>query len=98
MKMILIILFSIVAFFFAISTSQAMAVEEVPDVGPDYWSYDAIMYFKDKNVVAGYPDGLYRPDQKVTRAEFATIVTKALGLRDLSEITYTTYKAIDENH
>ncbi len=98
MKKFFIKLFSFIAIFFAMSTIQATAVEEFPDVGPDYWSYDAIMYFKDKNVLAGYPDGLYRPDQKVTRAEFATIVTKALGLRDLSEITYTTYKDIDENH
>ena len=32
------------------------------------------------NEVVGYPDGLYRPDQKVTRGEFATMVIKALGL------------------
>ena len=31
----------------------------------------------DFNVVVGYPDGNYRPDQQVTRAEFATMVVKA---------------------
>ncbi|MBQ7287600.1 MAG: S-layer homology domain-containing protein, partial [Candidatus Gastranaerophilales bacterium] len=37
-------------------------------------------FLTDKKVVVGYPDGLYRPDQKVTRGEFATMTIKALGL------------------
>ncbi len=98
MRKILIKLFGFIAVLFAFAALPASASQEFPDVGPDYWSYDAIMYFKDRNVLSGYPDGYYRPDQQVTRAEFATIVTKALGLRDLSEIRYTTYKDIDENH
>lgn len=98
MRKIFIKLFSLLAIFFAMAITPAKALQEFPDVGPDYWSYDAIMYFKDKNVLSGYPDGLYRPDQKVTRAEFATIVTKALGLRNINDITFTSYKDIDENH
>lgn len=97
MRKILIKLFSLIAIIIA-TTVSANAVQEFPDVKSDYWSYDAIMYFKDKNVLSGYPDGLYRPDQKVTRAEFATIVTKALGLRDLSKITLTKFNDIDEKH
>lgn len=97
MRKIFIALLVFFAILFAINLPVS-ATEEFPDVGPDYWSYDAIMYFKDKNVLSGYPDGYYRPDQEVTRAEFATIVTKALGLRNLDEITFTEYKDIDENH
>lgn len=99
MKKIFIKLLAFIAILFgSCFTLQASATTEFPDVGPNYWSYDAIMYFKDKNVLAGYPDGYYRPDQKVTRAEFATIVTKALGLRDLNAIRFTQYKDINEKH
>jgi len=98
MRKIFIKLFSLLALLFAFMAAPAMAVEQFPDVGPNYWSYDAIMYFKDKNVLSGYPDGLYRPDQKVTRAEFVTIVTKALGLRNLDEITPTEYKDVAKNY
>lgn len=99
MRKIFIKLFALIALTLgSLSLSAQAATSEFPDVGPDYWSYDAIMYFKDKNVLVGYPDGYYRPDQKVTRAEFATIVTKALGLRDLSAIKFTQYKDIDESH
>ncbi|MCD8025232.1 MAG: S-layer homology domain-containing protein [Candidatus Gastranaerophilales bacterium] len=91
-------IFILIALFLGITFLPARAVEEFPDVGPDYWSYDAIMYFKDKNVLSGYPDGYYRPDQKVTRAEFATILTKALGLRNLDSITFTSYKDVDSSY
>ena len=91
MRKIFIKLFGFFAILFAMAAPASAYTEEFPDVGPDYWSYDAIMYFKERNVLSGYPDGYYRPDQQVTRAEFATIVTKALGLRDLDEITFTEY-------
>ena len=98
MRKIFIKLFGFFAILFAMAAPVSAYTEEFPDVGPDQWSYDAIMYFKERNVLSGYPDGYYRPDQQVTRAEFATIVTKALGLRNLDEITFTEYKDIDENH
>ena len=59
-----------------------------PDLPSDHWAYEAVTFLTDKKVVVGYPDGLYRPDQKVTRGEFATMVIKALGLyeKDTPEI------------
>ena len=49
-----------------------------PDLPSDHWAYEAVTFLTDKKVVVGYPDGLYRPDQKVTRGEFATMDIKAL--------------------
>jgi len=71
--------------------------ESYPDLPKDHWAYEAVTFLTDKKVVVGYPDGLYRPDQKVTRAEFSTMVLKALGLyeKDINEIF--DYKDID-NH
>jgi len=54
--------------------------ESYPDLPQDHWAYEAVTFLTDKQVVVGYPDGLYRPDQKVTRGEFSTMVIKALGL------------------
>ena len=31
-------------------------------------------------IISGYPDGTYRPDQPVTRAEFSRIIVSALGI------------------
>ncbi len=51
-----------------------------PDLPPEHWAYEAVTFLTDKKIVVGYPDGYYRPDQKVTRGEFSTMVIKALGL------------------
>lgn len=59
-----------------------------PDLPENHWAYEAVTFLTDKKIVVGYPDGNYRPDQKVTRAEFSTMVIKALGLyqKDIPQI------------
>lgn len=71
----------------ALFAAPAMAdyvLEQGPDSYPDlpsnHWAYEAVTFLTDKQVVVGYPDGLFRPDQKVTRGEFATMAIKALGI------------------
>ncbi|NLM08527.1 MAG: S-layer homology domain-containing protein, partial [Clostridiales Family XIII bacterium] len=41
---------------------------------------DAVSVLTELGVVSGYPDGTYKPDNIVTRAEMAVIVVRALGL------------------
>jgi len=36
-------------------------------------------------ILAGYPDGTFRPDQPVTRAEFAKIIVSALGVGEAAQ-------------
>jgi len=43
---------------------------------------DAVNVLTQLGVVSGYPDGTYKPDQVVTRAEMAVIIVRALGLAD----------------
>lgn len=47
-----------------------------PDV-QDYWAQGYIAALARKNIISGFPDGTFRPDEPVTRAQFAVIVTKA---------------------
>ncbi len=42
-------------------------------------SKDAILKLNYAGVLAGYPDGTFKPDQDVTRAEFAKVAVLALG-------------------
>lgn len=44
-----------------------------PDVVEGQWHFDAVTWGYAHNVVAGYGDGLYRPDQIVTREELVQI-------------------------
>ncbi|MBE7030423.1 MAG: S-layer homology domain-containing protein [Ruminococcaceae bacterium] len=50
------------------------------DVTPDHWGYAAINELAEKKVVSGYPDGDFRPDGTVTRAEFVKMLVSAFGI------------------
>ena len=58
-------------------TSLTSFAKEYKDLPKDHWAYKQIQILTDFNVVVGYPDGNYRPDQEVTRGEFASMVVKA---------------------
>ncbi|NLM58360.1 MAG: S-layer homology domain-containing protein [Clostridium sp.] len=45
-----------------------------PDI-KNHWCKDVIEKFVSKKWVAGYDDGLFRPDNYVTRAEFTAMVS-----------------------
>lgn len=47
-----------------------------PDV-QGHWARSFIEGLAARNIISGYPDGSFRPDQSVTRAEFAAILRKA---------------------
>lgn len=49
------------------------------DVCPGYWAYTYIQAMVQQGIMSGYPDGYFRPNNSVTRAEFAKILTLAQG-------------------
>ncbi|MBD2662915.1 hypothetical protein B6N60_00434 [Richelia sinica FACHB-800] len=48
------------------------------DVAANYWAKPYIEALAAQNIIAGFPDGSFKPNDPVTRAQFATIITKAL--------------------
>ena len=47
-----------------------------------HWAETAIRSLVGTGAVSGYPDGAFRPDNTITRAEFATALAKAFNLPD----------------
>lgn len=45
-----------------------------------HWAQTCIENLAQQNLLGGYPDGTFRPERSVTRAEFAAIVTRAFPL------------------
>ncbi|MGC1308873.1 MAG: family 10 glycosylhydrolase [Phormidesmis sp.] len=43
-----------------------------------HWAQNCIEILAQQGIVAGYPDGSFRPEQPVTRAEFAALLVKAM--------------------
>lgn len=50
------------------------------DVPTSYWAFSYIGEMVERGVLNGYPDGRFYPDNNVSRAEFAKIITVAAGL------------------
>jgi len=66
----------------AVRAIQATIPSEVgakpfPDVNTNTWHARYISAAKTNDIVHGYPDGLYRPDQPVNKVEALKIVTRA---------------------
>jgi uncharacterized surface protein with fasciclin (FAS1) repeats len=57
-----------------------------PDVTSNYWAQPFIEALATRNVIVGYPDGTYRPDQPVTRAEFAAMIQKAFNQNPVRQL------------
>jgi hypothetical protein len=49
-----------------------------PDVPEGFWALDHVEYAVSQNVVAGYGDGTYHPEQEVTRDQMAVYVARAM--------------------
>ncbi len=60
-----------------IASSAAPALAQAtrfPDVPSNHWAKDYINALVAQNVLAGFPDGTFRPDAPVTRAQFSSMV------------------------
>jgi parallel beta-helix repeat protein len=49
------------------------------DVTADYWAKAHIEALASRNIIAGFPDGTFKPNEPVTRAQFAAIIAKAFN-------------------
>ena len=52
-----------------------MKFKDVPDT---HWAAKAIEELSDKGIIKGYEDGTFKPEQSVTRAEVAVMISRAL--------------------
>lgn len=72
--------FTILILLISISP-QVMAFTDVEG----HWAEQTISKMSDARVLSGYHGGVFKPDDYMTRAEFATVIDKLLGLKDESE-------------
>ena len=68
--------------------------QKFSDVPTSFWAFNYIAEMAERNVLSGYPDGKFYPNNNVTRAEFAKIMTAAAGL-DISNSDYSSYEDVN---
>ncbi|MFQ4144409.1 S-layer homology domain-containing protein [Chlorogloeopsis sp. ULAP02] len=70
-----------------------------PDVEPNYWAQPFIRGLALRNVITGYPDGTYRPEQTIERDEFAAIIRQAFDQQPVRQIASgAVYKDVPANY
>lgn len=52
------------------------------DVKNDAWYAVYVGFCAEKGIITGYPDGSFKPDESINRAEFAVMLTRFLGLKE----------------
>ena len=65
-----------------------------PDVDQSRWSVTAISYMNQLGIVKGYPDGDFKPEASITRAEFAAMAARFADLQEGDK----TFSDLDSSH
>ena len=60
-----------------LESPTSVPTQPYPDVDSSRWSASKIQWAKENDLVEGYPDGSFRPDTPVTRAELITVLENA---------------------
>lgn len=55
-------------------------ISRFADVSDHHWAVKVIEQAAEAGILSGYPDGTFRPDGSVTRAELAVVVARLLKL------------------
>ena len=64
---------------FAVMAERKDANLQLHDIA-GHWAEQSIKELVASGAISGYPDATFKPDSNITRAEFATILVKALGM------------------
>ncbi|AWE06354.1 hypothetical protein DCE79_02680 [Lysinibacillus sp. 2017] len=62
------------------------------DLKPTHWAASTIEYLNTHELTKGYPNGTFKPESTITRAEAATIIARALGISKTKTPTFTDVK------
>lgn len=95
MKKLLINILGIVV---SILGLQMTAFGFYSDMTTSHWAYEQIKDLSEQSIVIGYPDGTFKPDDNVTRAEFCSMAIKALGQEHANVIQKIHYADIDRDY
>ena len=67
----------ILAFIMLLTSSTELLAVSFKDTG-DSWAKTYISWCSDNGIISGYNDGSFKPNKKITRAEFATMLAKSI--------------------
>ena len=82
----------ILAFIMLFTSSTELLAMSFKDTN-DSWAKDYISWCADNSIISGYTDGSFKPNNKITRAEFATMLAKSIK-KEASSIVDINYEDV----
>ncbi len=67
--------------------AQTQTQTQFSDVPTNHWARQFITSLASRGVIAGFPDGSFRPDEPVTRAQYAAMVRQAFSRSSVRNAT-----------
>jgi uncharacterized surface protein with fasciclin (FAS1) repeats len=68
------------------------------DVSSNYWASPFIQALAQRNVISGFTDGTFKPDQPVTRAQFAAMIQKAFNQTATRQLRQGGFRDVRANY
>lgn len=68
-------------------TAQTQTQTQFSDVSSGYWAREFITSLSARGIIAGFPDGTFRPDEPVTRAQYAAMLRNAFNQSSVRNAT-----------
>ena len=79
------------------SKDKSLGDAPFSDVKPTDWFYDSVRWGVKHNIFKGYPDGTFRPNQNVSRQEFAIIISRFLQMNGVNMPQINSFDYEDSN-
>jgi len=95
MKNLSKVLAVVLAFAMVLSMVSFAAFTDLEDGAP---AAEAVSVLSALDILKGYPDGSFKPDATITRAEFAAVVIRSLGLADTASGGATIFTDVAADH
>ena len=59
------------------------------DIPQNYWARKSIFKLAEEGIVNGYEDNTFKPDKKITRGEFISIINRSFKFSKKAAVSYT---------
>lgn len=78
---------------------SAQAQTTYPDVASDYWAQPFIRQLSQADILTGYPDSTFKPQQAIDRDEYAAVLRQAFNAKSVRSIPQaSTFEDVPEGY
>lgn len=77
------------ALFMVLTFMQPAAFAEAPSDISGHWAEGTVSKWVEEGKASGYPDGTFKPENPISRAEFMALVNNAFGFTQAGQLTFT---------